>query len=109
MNGPRYFAAALAISGIVFAAVSWAIPPFWPGYVVWAGWICIAVNFKKTPARWFWWLSAIWNLILLAMLLSDTDWTLENKALVYWHARLHSAVAVVLSGASLNAFRGFNV
>jgi hypothetical protein len=101
MSAPRWISAGLAFSGAVFAALAWAIPPFWPGYLVWIGWICIAVGRGEIHARWFWWISALWNLVFVAMLFSDTDWTLENKAWGYWHARVHSFIAAILSGLCL--------
>jgi hypothetical protein len=72
-------------------------PPFWTGYLVWIGWIAVACGSKNINKRWFWLASAIWNAGLLWLFLHDTEWGGKDKALIYWHARLHLLMAVFAS------------
>lgn len=97
MNMQRFISGILALSGAVFALMTWIIPPFWPGYLVWLGWIFIACGSRTLSKRWFWLVSTIWNAGMLWLFLSDTDWNSENKAMIYWYARVHVLVATVAS------------
>jgi hypothetical protein len=87
----------LAMSGLVFAPVAWILPIFWPGYLIWIGWIAITCGSSRVNRPWFWASSLLWNLLITAMLLLDTDWTFQNKAWGYFHARAHSISACLLS------------
>lgn len=100
----RAAAFVLGISGIYFAGVAWIIPIFWPGYLVWAGWLAIAAGSSKINNPFFWGLSFGWNLLITGMLLSDTDWTFQNKSLGYLHARLHSVAACAISFVAMLYF-----
>src|SRR5688572_2064745 len=93
----RVIAALLAASGAWYALLTWMLPPFWPGYIVWAGWFAVACGQKRWQEKWFWIVSASWNLILFALFASDTKWTRSIADFGYWHPRLHLAVAVLVS------------
>lgn len=93
----RATALALGLSGLIIAGIAWIIPIFWPGYLIWAGWLAIAAGSSKINNPVFWGMSFAWNLLITVMLLSDTDWTFQNKSIGYLHARLHSVAACAVS------------
>jgi hypothetical protein len=98
MNKQRIIAGCLAASGALFGLVAWMSPLFWPGYLVWLGWILIACGSEKLSKRWFWFISAIWNAALFILFLSDSDWRASGMTFSYWYARFHLAVAIFASG-----------
>lgn len=99
--GTRVIASLLALSGLEPASLAWFFPFFWPGYIVWIGWILIATGVSRANRTLFWGFSIGWNLFVAVFLFSDTDWSFNNKAFGYVHARLHTAAACVLSVAAL--------
>ena len=66
----RGLAAALAISGFPYVIILFFIPPFWPGFAVWGGWVAITFGFQGPHNRWFWGASALWNLGVIVFLSS---------------------------------------
>ena len=95
MQLTRVFAIVLALSGIWFLPIAW-FPVFWPGLLLWVGWVAIAIGVKRTDRPWFWFCCAFWNGYWLLELFSDTDWT-GHKAFVYWYVRMHVVASVGLS------------
>ena len=96
--GLRIIAGSLAVSGAIYAPIALIFPFFWPGYFIWGVWIAIAIDSGRFNRPWFWLLIMVWNLAMSIWLLSVTDWTLHDKAMIYWLCRFHSVAACVLSG-----------
>lgn len=101
MSYTRVASIVLVISGSVYAFLGWRFPAFWPGFLVFAGWIMIALGSKKVDRPWFWWLSFSWNVLWLSVLLAFTPFrSLPDMSLIEWHSRLHLALATILSVAA---------
>jgi hypothetical protein len=97
MKEARIVGGILALSGTIFFAFAWMLPPLWPGYLIWVGWIVIAVTPSGLDKRWFWLASAFWNAGVLWLFFGGPDWSHKEEPFFLWHARIHSAVAVLAS------------
>ena len=100
MKNPRNIAAILAVSGLVFVFLSGGLVPLLPGWLIWIGWVLISFGLQFLQRRWFWAMSAAWNLYVTLTLLAFTTWPLHTESMIYWYSRLHSIAAVLLSALS---------
>ena len=92
----RVFALCLTVSG-AWMLPAIAFPVFWPGVLVWIGWVTIALGFRKFNQPWFWLVATSWDGFWMFVLYMDTDWGSYDKAPSYWHLRRHVALSVALS------------
>lgn len=92
----RIFAIGLAISGIWLLPAA-MMPLFWPGLLIWFGWIAIGLGVRWLNHPIFWLCCALWDGYWGILLFSDTDWSGINKAPGYFHVRYHAAASVLLS------------
>ncbi len=88
----RFIAFILAASGLAIARIAWLIPLFWPGYVLWFGWIAIALGSSRFDKVWFWSSCVIWDAGMMALLFS-----FQNEATGFLHVRIHAAGVLGLS------------
>ena len=93
----RSASAVLAASGLVTILLAGGTILLIPGVLIWICWILISVGVRSLQIRFFWAISAVWNIVVSAILLSFTDFGLKERPIVYWDSRIHSILAVVLS------------
>ena len=63
-------AGVLAVTGSTVAFVAWVFPVLWFGYAVWVGWVANALGHRRWQEKWFWLVSAGWNIALVLVLLT---------------------------------------
>jgi hypothetical protein len=94
----RVVSFALALSGSLYVFLGWRIPTFWPGFLIYAGWISIAFGYTKVDRPWFWWISVSWHALWLAFLLAVAPISsVSDMSFIQWHPRLHLLFATLLS------------
>jgi len=90
-------AAILALSGAFYAFWVWVIPPLWPGYVIWIGWIAVAAGFKRWQEKWFWIVSTTWNMILFLIFFFTRTPSDGGNRIQRWYTEGHLVLAILLS------------